>query len=450
MKHSKFLTIAVASVMAFSAFALASCGDDDDDNNTPSGSTTGTAVVTNEALTGKLISYYSFENGGAATDPMTGASVSDYDVTLSTEDTVSGKTGNGIQSGSTYVTLPLFNDAITLEGGVSFSFVSYSDVSITNDWNDLVTTDYMEITYGNLDGVVSAYPAICSELGVGAYAASAYAEAQDVLTTAQLASPTGNAYYGYNAGLVEGSDDGTYVGALFAEMVSTWQYFTITVTTEDVCFYRNGALAYRYGSEIIGNKGDYLLRDVIDLDEGMDTNLTKLFAGEGGIIDDLIVGSALTADEVLALYNDLSGSSKTTADVTVKSNLNEDEANKATADAEVVAAVKAQRKETTATARDELLASVLNQGVDQVGTVGSGNDLSVNAWYTTKYASASDMYKPTVNDDGTFTVVLEYYQFSDQAANYHSASTILYNNSAEALALRQDAYGRDVNEEWYA
>lgn len=300
MKHSKFLTLAVASVMAVSAAALAGCGEKAE------------GLLKDTSIQDKIIAAYTFENGGAAVDAYTGEALSQYDVTPSDETTVDGYAGKGIASGDVSLILPKYGDAVTEDSGFSFTFMSYSDVGIVSDWNVLLSSDYSVITYGNLSNPTS-YPSACSELGRGAYSAEMFEKAKAAgLTTEQLVA--WNSYTGYNAGIVEGEGDTEASDSLYREMVGNWQVMTVVVTQDSIRWYRNGMLAYVYGSAIVGNSADYLLLDIIDLDGGDDTPVS-LFVGEGGKIDNLIVGNALTAEEVVALYNDLTGSSVVAADV---------------------------------------------------------------------------------------------------------------------------------------
>lgn len=301
MKHSKFLTIAVASVMAVSAFALASCEKKPGD--TPSGD----GMLKDTSIQEKIIAAYTFENGGAATNPYTGEALSQYDVTMSDSTTVDGYSGKGFVSGDVSLVLPKYGDAVSEASGFSFTFMSYSEEALS-DWNVLLSSDFSVITYGNLSNP-TAYPSIASELGRGAYSAEMFAAAKEAgLSTEKLVKF--NDYTGYNAGVVEGATDTPASISLYNEMVGTWQVMTVVVTEDSIRWYRNGALAYVYGSDIVKTSADYLLLDIIDLDEGSDAPVV-LFSGAGGTIDNLIVGNALTAKEVIALYNDLTGSSLT-------------------------------------------------------------------------------------------------------------------------------------------
>lgn len=297
MKHSKFLTIAVASVMAVSAFALASCDKEGD------------GMLKDTSIQEKIIAAYTFEDGGAATNPYTGEALSQYDVTMSDTTTVDGYSGKGFVSGDVSLVLPQYGDAVSEESGFSFTFMSYSDgTEGLSDWNVLLASDFSVITYGNLSNP-SSWPSACSEVGRGAYSAEMFAAAKDKgLTTEQLVKF--NEYTGYNAGVVEGKDDTAASNSLYNEMAGTWQVMTVVVTEDSIRWYRNGALAYVYGSTIVKTSADYLLLDIIDLDGGDDASVS-LFTGSGGTIDNLIVGNALTAKEVIALYNDLTGSSLT-------------------------------------------------------------------------------------------------------------------------------------------
>ncbi len=310
MKKTKILTLAVASVMALGAVALASCGGE--------GGKTGTSLLKDESIKGKIIAAYDFENEGAAVDAYTGAALGKFDLTF--EDgfaSVDGKDGKGIQSGTTIATLPQYGDTISEEIGFSFTYMSYGTENYS-DWGILIESGFMNVTYGNLKGCpADCFPAAPNVVvGRGAYSATSYATAQNELSSRQLAKF--NSYTGYNAGCVEAIDDAGVPGQISAEMINKWVVTTVVITDDSVSFYRDGALAYTYGADNVGDMADFMLLDLIDLDGGDDTPL-NIFKDACGVVDNIVVGQALEAEEVLALYNDLAGASKTMADVNLES-----------------------------------------------------------------------------------------------------------------------------------
>lgn len=389
MKHTKkFITLAVAAVMALGCASFVAC--DGDDPNINDG---GSGIVADTSLQGKLFAAYTFNNEtsrGAAINPFSGEALSSYDWTVSEDQeyTDTAKSGKAIVTG-TSITMPWYKDLFDATAdGFSFSYWSYGDssmdeqLSIYPDWNDMITGEYENITYGNLETTYSAYPGsdnTNNSIGRGAYSDEMYAQAQDELTTAQLANMSGNSYAAFNAGMYEPGTS-TQSSSLAAEMDGKAQYMTVVVSADDntIKFYRNGALSYCYQA---GDGALYLLLDVYDGDGGTSAKL-KAFGGFAGYADDAIVGSALTDEEVLALYNDQMGASKTMADVTLKSNLNEDDANKATAEQEATADVTTQYKAKLA----EALASEVSGGAVIADTSAEKGHVGIisldNAWWT--------------------------------------------------------------------
>ncbi len=427
MKHSKFLSVAMASVMAIGAFALTAC-EDPNPNPGPNpgpGGDNPVGIVSNAALEGKLIAHYAFENGGAAVNPMTGEALTGLDLTLSDTATVDGQAGKGIQAGAVAATLPQYGDNVTIDGGFTFSYAGYADSAdgLDNDWGVLLGTDFMSVTYGNLSGAAKdAYPSAPGVVvGRGAYSAESYAEAKAVLSTKQLQAY--NAYTGYNAGIVEGA--GTdYVGQICAEQAGKWTHYTVVVDATSVSFYRDGALAYTYGPEIVGSYAEFILYDVIDLDGGVDGPVTA-FLGKCGKVDNVVVGQALNAEEVLALYNDVMGATKTMDDVTVKTDLNEDDIIKAEAQTEAIAKANAARAEAVTAKRAELIETA------GVATLGS-KDCST-AWWS--------VFQPVKITDATQPMSVEFYNFTSKGGNWHVTNTIIYNDNGEECVFRADNYG---------
>lgn len=434
MKKTKILTLAVASVMALGAVALASCGGK-----------TGTSLLKDESIKSKIIAAYDFENEGAAVDAYTGEALGKFDLTF--EDgfaSVDGKDGKGIQSGSTIATLPQYGDAMSEESGFSFTYMSYGTEGY-NDWGVLIESGFMNVTYGNLAGCpADCYPAAPNVVvGRGAYSATSYATAQNELSSRQLAKY--NSYTGYNAGCVEAIDDAGVPGQISAEMINKWVVTTVVITDDSVSFYRDGALAYTYGADNVGDMADFMLLDLIDLDGGDDTPL-NIFKGACGVVDNIVVGQALEAEEVLALYNDLAGASKTMADVNLESKVAGADALDAKDDATAAATAK----------RAAGIVALMNKELEGKTFIETIGNEELNAGWVTW---GSKVYKPEVAADGTFEMTIKYYQLGTGTANWHSTSTFLFDGGVEVLALRQDAFGwapeggtgayvADLGEDW--
>lgn len=444
MKKTKILTLAVASVMAFSAVALASCGGgggtDDPGKDNPG--TTASVSLKDTSIQSKIIAAYSFDNGGEAVNPYTGETISGLDVRITAEEGVVAEGVDGssaISSGDASIKLPKLGDKISEETGVSFTYLNYGKSADGgySDWNVLLSSDYLSLNYGNITFVGgSAYPSICSELGYGAYAASALEEAKLAgLDKNALSSNKGdNHYYGFNAGCVEanGNVDSNYrAQALYDEMVDTWQVMTVVVTVDNVSFYRNGSLAYRYASSIFegttGMNGKFFLADLIDYEEEGDSAL-YMFNGAGGIADNLVIGQGLSAKEVLALYNDMApsvGLTTKTAEEAIL--LDPDDSVKIDTDGKAFAAAIEKRKAALASTFDAEVAKV-----EALATV--GNEDASTPWWSA--------FQAIKFAEGSKSLTVTYLQKTAEGANWHGTSTILYTgDAAEEGVFRTDNYG---------
>ena len=341
---------------------------------TPTPGTPGEAValIEDEDLDGKFFMMYTFEDEAAisavpedgstlaAIDPYTGEAASSYDGTYLSDDNsvalVSIPTANG---GSKYVLNTNYN-AIGLGGlsatqladefdddgnlvaagthsGLSVSFWAYNyetlvgntDSGVSADWNNLATTGDSLILWGNTQeaGPTPHYPtAGATIVGRGAYTEASYATAQAELTTAQLG--VHNDYTGWNA--VAGNkgaadEDGGLIDNIADAYLNTWRYITVNIDyTEGVSFYNNGRLVFTYepsvfgttarwntfyGNFIIGMRSDF--RELVSSYVNMFNGITNIY------VDDVLVGTSLTAEQACALYEDLSGSTWDADDLTL-------------------------------------------------------------------------------------------------------------------------------------
>lgn len=440
MKKFKILSLALASVMSLSMFSFAACGEEKkpDDGNKDNPPVTGSAVLKDESIKGKIIAAYPLDGNAAAYDAYTGAAKSEYDMAELGEATyVDGKAGKAIVSG-TGLTIPKYNSAITQDSGVSFTYMNYakSGENYGNDWNLLISSGYMSVTYGNLSGALKdAYPSAPGVvIGRGAYAESYYQTARETLTTAQLQTWNSNA--GYNAGMYEGdAEEVTAISAIAKEFADKWTVMTVNITKDSVSFYRNGALAYTYGDTIAGRNASWMIADFIDLDEGNSETKLTAFGGACGDVDNIVVGQALTAEEVLALYNDLAGATKTMADVTVSSAMNADDATKSEADAAAKAEAIAKYK---AAVEATIPTPVVADETKGEYTIGD-----VNYTYAWWVAQCVDGYTYDVIKDaeGNFDMTINFVQWisvNDTTADL-TYETDLYINGAFDSAVRPNA-----------
>lgn len=445
MKHTKkFITLAVASVMALGCVSFAACSDDNnpgggDDTNNKGGdggntTVTGEAVVKDTSLQGKLFAAYTFDNGdGAATDPFTGAALSDYNVTVTDAQTftdTNAKSGKAAVTG-TGMTMPMYKGLMSsAEDGFSFSYWTWTDTAYS-DWNIMVSSEYQSLTYGNLSGLCGDYPSVSQGVGPGAYSAEMWASAKAAgLTDSELSA--WNSYTGYNALVYEAGDgEGTPSTSLGNEMNSTAQFMTVVVDYgSSISFYRNGALAYEYYSSNARTAAEFMCVSAYSRGEEEDEGAMTMFAGACGNVDNVIVGKSLTASDVLALYNDQMGDTKTEADAIIGS---ADDKAKARADQfakddATDAYAKALKKEANA------LKKTVTDDTTGAYTI-FGDTKYKTGWWKERLPIT-----PAYNADGTFDVKVTGYLFSDQAANYHSLSAIVYSDEGNELVVRQDNY----------
>jgi len=295
----------------------------------------------------------------------------------------------------------------------------------------MVHSDYLDLTYGNLSGSVTGqmYPSACQGFGLGAYSAEKLAEAKAAgYTDTELASPTGNAYYGYNAGLYEAGNGTVGSDSLGEEMNGTAQYITVVVDYDScISFYRNGALAYEYYSEKARQAAGFLCVSAYDRGEGDEGKMTA-FAGACGNVDNVIVGKALSANEALALYNDQMGASKTEADAIIGS-----------ADDKVKARADQFAKDDAVAAYSKAVKAAAKKVDTSKGILTLGDTKYKTTWWT-EFAGVT----PTYGADGkSFDVTVKGYLFNDQASgsNWHSIATIVNSSAGVEYTERMDNYG---------
>lgn len=371
-------------MLAFS-LVLAACsngngGDPDPDPDpdpTPTPGTSGEAValIEDEDLDGKFFMMYTFEDEAAisavpadgstlaAIDPYTGEALTAKDGTYLSNDNsvalVSIPTANG---GSKYV-LNTNNNGISLGGltetesldevdtntslvvadgdhsGLSISFWAYnyetivgnSDSGVSADWNNLATVGGgLDILWGNVHRPADIYPTAGGTIvGRGAYTEASYAEAQAKLTTAQLG--VHNDYTGWNA--VAGNkgatdEDGGLIDNIADAYLNTWRYITVNIDyTEGVSFYNNGRLVFNYTpNTFLTDWNTFYSRFIIGMrsnfQEAVETIFVNMFNAHTNIyVDDVLVGTSLTAEQACALYEDLSGNTWDADDLTLGSDV---------------------------------------------------------------------------------------------------------------------------------
>lgn len=374
------VSVMMSLMLAFS-LVLAACsngngGDPDPDPDpdpTPTPGTSGEAValIEDEDLDGKFFMMYTFEDEAAisavpedgstlaAIDPYTGEALTAKDGTYLSNDNsvalVSIPTANG---GSKYV-LNTNNNGISLGGltetesldevdtntssvvadgdhsGLSISFWAYnyetivgnSDSGVSADWNNLATVGGgLDILWGNVHRPADIYPTAGGTIvGRGAYTEASYAEAQAKLTTAQLG--VHNDYTGWNA--VAGNkgaadEDGGLIDNIADAYLNTWRYITVNIDyTEGVSFYNNGRLVFNYTpNTFLTDWNKFYSRFIIGMrsnfQEAVETIFVNMFNAHTNIyVDDVLVGTSLTAEQACALYEDLSGNTWDADDLTL-------------------------------------------------------------------------------------------------------------------------------------
>lgn len=511
-KTLTLFALVLALVLSFSLAIMAGCKK----GNSVSGDGTAVSLVTDESLQGKLLAMYTFEDSDStlkATDPYTGEALEANNGTYGENArrvAIPAEHGSStaIFDTSTYFSVggfdatqidDEFEDYTVVDGneydGLSFSFWAYNYETLVGeleslgesaDWSNVMTNGYESITWGNLshmqagtaDGSYRAfYPSNGTEVGRGAYTEEGYNALRNIQATkTRLSTYSGtnerysvwNAISGNTQG--EGSTDNDYIPVVAAAYLNTWRYVTINIDLEEgLSFYANGRLAYRYDPDTFNTPGgwdqiyaDFVMSIMAEYQESDDYYL-NMFGSESGIyVDDLIVGKALTADDACNLYENVSGTTWTDADLTITSLLDEEQAQE---QEEKEAAIREYLEKTAdsllvegdvwgSDADPEKQAGVSgsdtnDDGVitDVVGTarnefeyvagdyIETVGDVSLN---NSVVLAGSNSYAPKVNEDGTFEMTVSGIQLSKGEGNYQGTYVSIYDGDAFVGALRID------------
>lgn len=499
MKRKWFLIVSVMmSLMLAFSLVLAACsngnGDPDPDPDpdpTPTPGTSGEAValIEDEDLDGKFFMMYTFEDEAAisavpadgstlaAIDPYTGEALTAKDGTYLSNDNsvalVSIPTANG---GSKYV-LNTNNNGISLGGltetesldevdtntssvvadgdhsGLSISFWAYnyetivgnSDSGVSADWNNLATVGGgLDILWGNVHRPADIYPTAGGTIvGRGAYTEASYAEAQAKLTTAQLG--VHNDYTGWNA--VAGNkgatdEDGGLIDNIADAYLNTWRYITVNIDyTEGVSFYNNGRLVFNYTpSTFLTDWNTFYSRFIIGMrsnfQEAVETIFVNMFNAHTNIyVDDVLVGTSLTAEQACALYEDLSGNTWDADDLTLESAMSGEEVAQAKAD--WIAENSATAKITAARQNFyEKVATLTADSIDSTGTVSYSDNAA-----TFSGGDSTDYYK-AANGASGYTLTTAGYHIGSVAESDITAGTdkLFFYNLQANLFKSDNAY----------
>lgn len=93
-------------------------------------------------------------------------------------------------------------------------------------------------------------------------------------------------------------------GPMNAANADTWIYITVVIDANDgILFYRNGELAYNYTKDLTFANGATMGEYCDVLSEAISANGIHFAGGSIVGVDDVVVSTALTADEVVELYN---------------------------------------------------------------------------------------------------------------------------------------------------
>ena len=385
------------------------------------------------------------------------------------------------------------------------------------DYANVVSNGDLAVTWGNLnDGGSVMYPDQDTTVGRAAYTdkyitgsetEGSYYDAQAEFTTEQLskfdmgwARSGGYDTYdftGWNviSGNVQDADKDSTVDQISEYCYLTWRYITVSMDENGVSFYMNGRLAYYYSAETYlagtgesgwntdpepSNTTSNLYRYIWGLIGGevehprlpgrmqdINTDLGLIFdmfgADAKAYVDDLIIGYALSASEVQALYQNLSGVTYAAADLTIGTSLSEEEVARENAISEALNDRLAQYKDDisddvnegdfTAAQRDTFIAAdgettIKNeQGYyEELGTT------SLNGPTT----AGSGIYKPTLDEDGYFEMKITALQLSSGANDWNGIYTMLGQNvstTPQSVASIQGSAGMDfflLNNTWGA
>lgn len=385
------------------------------------------------------------------------------------------------------------------------------------DYANIASNGDLAITWGNLnDGGSVMYPDQETTVGRAAYTdkyitdsetEGSYYDAQAEFTTEQLAkfdmgwARSGGYdtydFTGWNviSGNVQDADKDSTVDQISEYCYHTWRYVTISIQEDGVYFYMNGRLAYYYSADtylagtgesgwitksepsnttsnfyryiwgLIGGEVEHPKLPGVMQDINADLKLIfDMFGADAkAYVDDLIIGYALSASEVQALYQNLSGVTYAAADLTIGTSLSEEEVARENAISEALNDRLAQYKDDisddvnegdfTAAQRDTFIAAdgettIKNeQGYyEELGTT------SLNGPTT----AGSGIYKPTLDEDGYFEMKITALQLSSGANDWNGIYTMLGQNvstTPQSVASIQGSAGMDfflLNNTWGA
>lgn len=385
------------------------------------------------------------------------------------------------------------------------------------DYANVVSNGDLAVTWGNLnDGGSVMYPDQDTTVGRAAYTdkyitgqdgVGSYYDAQAEFTTEQLskfdmgwARSGGYDTYdftGWNviSGNVQDADAGSTVDQISEYCYHTWRYITVSMDEDGVFFYMNGRLAYYYSADTYlsgtgesgwktdsepSNETSNLYRYIWGLVGGevahpilpgvmqdINDNLGLIFdmfgADAKAYVDDLIIGYALSATEVQALYQNLSGVTYAAEDLTIGTSLSAEDVARENAISEALNDRLAQYKEDisddvnegdfTASERDAFIAAdgetaIKNdQGYyEELGSTSLNNSV----------AAGSGIYKPTKDEDGYFEMKITALQLSSGVNDWNGIYAMLGQNvstTPQSVASIQGSAGMDfylLNRTWGA
>ena len=385
------------------------------------------------------------------------------------------------------------------------------------DYANIASNGDLAITWGNLnDGGSVMYPDQETTVGRAAYTdkyitgsetKGSYYDAQAEFTTEQLAkfdmgwARSGGYdtydFTGWNviSGNVQDADKDSTVDQISDYCYHTWRYVTISIQEDGVYFYMNGRLAYYYSADtylagtgesgwitksepsnttsnfyryiwgLIGGEVEHPKLPGVMQDINADLKLIfDMFGADAkAYVDDLIIGYALSASEVQALYQNLSGVTYAAADLTIGTSLSEEEIAKENAVAakmdELLKQYKSKIGENdgagtyTQSLRDTFIAedgetAVKNaQGYyEELGSTSLNNSV----------AAGSGIYKPTKDESGYFEMKITALQLSSGVSDWHGIYAMLgqsVSSTPKSVASIQGSAGMDfflLNSTWGA
>lgn len=288
-KFNKALAILAAATMAASMGALVGCGE-------PKAEKLGPEITGDVAA--KILAVYSFndlavnEDGELSTTvkatDAAGMTIQGHDGVISTnmsEIAKDSKEGVAWNANLGYMTIP--GVAVTAETGVTLSAWINSNGTVASDWNILASWTELDIHTGCLS----------------------------VWDSERMYM--GNYFEGMGGEFTENITKYTAAGSewqfIVAPVAADWTFVTITANTDGtLSYYINGDLIITKTADALSNANDdgyqSKISEVVDKAiRGFASGMTIAGspAGEGSIgwLDDVIISTALSADEVVALYN---------------------------------------------------------------------------------------------------------------------------------------------------